>query len=105
MGNFHQNTNSIQQHLLSSKNTSTRLGCKAKIKPPRLNGKKIGIYACRTPHRPNAIGLTKCKIVKFDCKLGRLYLSDIDMLDGAPIIDIKPYIPYSDVQNDASVPA
>lgn len=99
---FHENTNSIQQHLLSNK--KTLLGCKAKIKPPRLNGKKIGIFACRTPHRPNPIGLTKCKIIKMDYKLNRLYLSDIDMINGTPIIDIKPYIPYSDITMNAIIP-
>ena len=103
---FHQNTNSVQQHL-STNNNLTNLGCKAKIKPPRLNGKKIGIFSCRTPHRPNPIGLTKCKIIKIDSKnnrLIRLYLSDIDMINGTPIIDIKPYIPYSDIQNNAVIP-
>eukprot|EP01084_Bolivina_argentea_P116954 207733_1 len=101
---FHQNTNSIQQHLLSNNNLSTNLGCKAKIKPPRLNGEKIGIFACRTPHRPNPIGLTKCKIIKMDYKLNRLYLSDIDMIHNTPIIDIKPYIPYSDIEKNALIP-
>lgn len=103
---FHQNTNSHNNKLnnKNNNNLSTSLGCKAKIKPPRLNGQKIGIFACRTPHRPNPIGLTKCKIIKMDNKLNRLYLSHIDMINNTPIIDIKPYIPYCDITKDALIP-
>uniref|UniRef100_H3D0D8 tRNA methyltransferase O n=1 Tax=Tetraodon nigroviridis TaxID=99883 RepID=H3D0D8_TETNG len=70
------------------------LNYKAKVKPPRLDGKKTGVYSTRSPHRPNALGLT---LAKLDKVVGdTLYLSDIDMIDGTPVLDIKPYIPDYD---------
>lgn len=70
------------------------LSVKAKVKPPRLNGQKVGVYSTRSPHRPNALGLTLAKLDKVDGDT--LYLSDIDMIDGTPVLDIKPYIPDYD---------
>ncbi|XP_072260564.1 tRNA (adenine(37)-N6)-methyltransferase isoform X1 [Pyxicephalus adspersus] len=67
-----------------------RLSCKAKVQPPRLNGAKTGVFSTRSPHRPNAIGLTLAKLDKVEG--GTLYLSGIDMIHGTPVIDIKPYI-------------
>ncbi|TWW58739.1 tRNA (adenine(37)-N6)-methyltransferase [Takifugu flavidus] len=70
------------------------LSYKAKVKPPRLDGKKVGVYSTRSPHRPNALGLT---LAKLDKVVGdTLYLSDIDMIDGTPVLDVKPYIPEYD---------
>ncbi|XP_013863234.1 tRNA (adenine(37)-N6)-methyltransferase isoform X2 [Austrofundulus limnaeus] len=70
------------------------LSSKAKVKPPRLNGQKVGVYSTRSPHRPNALGLTLAKLDKIAGDT--LYLSDIDMIDGTPVLDIKPYIPDYD---------
>ncbi|XP_033829373.1 tRNA (adenine(37)-N6)-methyltransferase [Periophthalmus magnuspinnatus] len=70
------------------------LSAKAKVKPPRLNGKKVGVYSTRSPHRPNALGLTLAKLDKVQGDT--VYLSDIDMIDGTPVLDIKPYIPDYD---------
>ncbi|KAM4808522.1 tRNA (adenine(37)-N6)-methyltransferase [Rhinophrynus dorsalis] len=67
-----------------------RLSCKAKVQPPRLNGAKTGVFSTRSPHRPNAIGLTLAKLEKVEG--GTLYLSGIDMIQGTPVLDIKPYI-------------
>ncbi|XP_040217061.1 tRNA (adenine(37)-N6)-methyltransferase [Rana temporaria] len=67
-----------------------RLSCKAKVQPPRLNGAKTGVFSTRSPHRPNAMGLTLAKLDKVEG--GTLYLSGIDMIQGTPVIDIKPYI-------------
>ncbi|XP_030006920.1 tRNA (adenine(37)-N6)-methyltransferase [Sphaeramia orbicularis] len=70
------------------------LSYKAKVKPPRLNGQRVGVYSTRSPHRPNALGLTLAKLDKI---IGdTLYLSDIDMIAGTPVLDIKPYIPEYD---------
>ncbi|XP_019717656.1 tRNA (adenine(37)-N6)-methyltransferase [Hippocampus comes] len=70
------------------------LSHKAKVKPPRLNGKRVGLYSTRSPHRPNALGLTLAKLDKI---VGdTLHLSDIDMIAGTPVLDIKPYIPDYD---------
>ncbi|RVE76152.1 hypothetical protein OJAV_G00005630 [Oryzias javanicus] len=70
------------------------LSCKAKVKPPRLNGQRVGVYSTRSPHRPNALGLTLAKLDKIEGDT--LYLSDIDMIAGTPVLDIKPYIPDYD---------
>lgn len=68
---------------------------KAKVRPPRLNGEKRGVFATRSPHRPNAIGLSLAKLDKVEgCTL---HLSGLDIVDGTPILDIKPYIPSYDV--------
>lgn len=63
---------------------------KAKVKPPRLNGKRVGLFSTRCPYRPNPIGLTLAKIDKIEG--ATVYLSGIDLLDGTPVLDIKPYI-------------
>lgn len=73
------------------------LSYKAKVKPPRLDGQRVGVYATRSPHRPNALGLTLAKLDKI---IGdTLHLSDIDMISGTPVLDIKPYIPEYDSPN------
>ncbi|XP_070779915.1 tRNA (adenine(37)-N6)-methyltransferase [Enoplosus armatus] len=70
------------------------LSYKAKVKPPRLNGQRVGVYSTRSPHRPNALGLTLAKLDKI---VGdTIHLSDIDMITGTPVLDIKPYIPEYD---------
>ncbi|KAL0489159.1 tRNA methylase [Acrasis kona] len=73
-----------------------------KVRPPRLNGKVIGMYATRTPHRPNNIGLTCAKIESVEGET--VHLSALDLIDGTPIIDIKPYVPYSDCIQTAKCP-
>ena len=78
----------------------------ATVRPPRLGGKvRMGIFATRSPFRPNPIGLSSVKLesVTMDEKLGPIItVSGIDMLDGTPIYDIKPYIPYADCHPDAA---
>ena len=77
----------------------------ATVRPPRLGGKvRMGIFATRSPFRPNPIGLSSVKLesVTMDEKLGPIItVSGIDMLDGTPIYDIKPYLPYVDCVPDA----
>ncbi|XP_020600832.1 tRNA (adenine(37)-N6)-methyltransferase-like [Orbicella faveolata] len=73
---------------------NTNKAVKAKVKPPRLDGTKVGVFASRSPHRPNPIGLT---LAKLDGIVGNtLLLSAIDLLDGTPVLDIKPYVPDYD---------
>ncbi len=72
---------------------------RAKIHPPRLEGKKIGLFATRTPHRPNPIGLSAVKIEKVEANT--IYVSGLDLVDGTPILDLKPYLPSSDSIPDA----
>ena len=70
------------------------------ITPPRIDApRKVGVFASRSPHRPNNIGLSAVKLEKidFDAKNGiEIHFSGIDLLDGTPIFDIKPYVPYVD---------
>lgn len=67
---------------------------KPKIKLPRLGGRRMGVFATRSPHRPNPIGLS---LVRLDAVLDdSLELSGVDLVDGTPILDVKPYIPVYD---------
>jgi tRNA-Thr(GGU) m(6)t(6)A37 methyltransferase TsaA len=79
---------------------------KPTIRPPRLGGKeKMGVLASRSPHRPNPIGLSVCGIEKIDtgAKGGaEVHVTGIDLLDGTPILDVKPYLPYADSVPDAN---
>lgn len=72
---------------------------KAKIRPPKLGGKKkLGVFATRSTHRPNPIGLSVVKIGKIYNESNRVFIElyGADLLDGTPVLDIKPYLPYSD---------
>jgi len=77
---------------------------KPTVRPPRLGGnERLGVFATRSTHRPNAIGMS---VVKLDEIIANdkeviLKISSIDLLDGTPVVDIKPYIPYSDSRLDA----
>lgn len=77
----------------------------ATVKPPRLGGnKKKGVFATRSPFRPNSIGLSSVKLEKIEYtdEFGPvIYISGIDILNGSPIYDIKPYLPYADSHPDA----
>ncbi|WP_295515199.1 tRNA (N6-threonylcarbamoyladenosine(37)-N6)-methyltransferase TrmO [uncultured Pseudomonas sp.] len=66
-----------------------------RVRPPRLGGNRyLGVFATRATHRPNGIGQS---VVRLDgIEPGRLLLSGIDLLDGTPVLDIKPYVPYAD---------
>ena len=80
-------------------------GYSAMVRPPRLGGnERKGVFATRATFRPNAIGMSAVKLEGIEYKIGQLslLLAGIDLLDGTPIIDIKPYLPYSDAMLDAS---
>lgn len=69
------------------------------VRPPRLGGNEhIGVFASRSPFRPNNLGLSCVKLEKIEKKDGRISLivKGADLLDGTPIFDVKPYIPYCD---------
>ncbi len=78
----------------------------ATVKPPRLGGKKrMGVFATRSPYRPNDIGLSSVRLEKitFDEKVGPvLHVAGADLMDGTPIYDIKPYITYADSHPEAT---
>ena len=75
------------------------------VRPPRLGGnKRIGVFATRSPFRPNAIGLSSVKIEKIDLdgeNAPVIHVSGADLMDGTPIFDIKPYLAYTDAHPDA----
>ncbi|WP_188150071.1 tRNA (N6-threonylcarbamoyladenosine(37)-N6)-methyltransferase TrmO [Teredinibacter waterburyi] len=76
-----------------------------KVRPPRLGGNKsIGVFATRSPVRPSPIGLSVVKLERLELgpSLVRLHLSGIDLLDGTPVLDIKPYVPYVDALSEAT---
>ncbi len=74
------------------------------VRPPRLGGnERVGVFASRSTHRPNPIGLSKVKLEKIEYKNNEvlLYLGSIDLIDSTPIFDIKPYIAYADSEVNA----
>ena len=75
-------------------------GWKPMVRPPRLGGNaKVGVFASRSTFRPNALGLSVVELVEVDtqssCTI--LHLAGCDLLDGTPVMDIKPYLPYADI--------
>ena len=74
-------------------------GWKPKVLPPRSYGKR-GLFATRSPHRPNPIGLSVARLLGVTGR--RLIIADTDLLDGTPVLDIKPYVPYADAFPDSA---
>ncbi len=80
-------------------------GWRPMVRPPRLGGQqRVGLYASRSPHRPNHLGLSVVRLQEILREGGKvvLELSGIDLLDGTPVLDVKPYIPYADKREDAT---
>ncbi len=75
------------------------------VKPPRLGGNtRMGVFATRSPYRPNGLGLSSVKLerMEWDEKLGPiLIVTGADLMDGTPIYDVKPYLPYTDSHPEA----
>jgi len=75
------------------------------VRPPRLGGnERLGVFATRSPFRPNPIGLSAVKFDGIENRRGRwlLHLSGVDLVNGTPVLDIKPYLPYADAIPHAS---
>jgi tRNA (Thr-GGU) A37 N-methylase len=127
---FHANTNTDNKGAASKKKAG-------KIMPPALNGKKVGVFATRTPHRPNPIGFSLCKIESIEYHGRKLdattntdgknkapkaskkerkknkdsassplciHISGLDLIDGTPVLDVKPYVGIYDSIADYTVP-
>ncbi|MFA9488358.1 MULTISPECIES: tRNA (N6-threonylcarbamoyladenosine(37)-N6)-methyltransferase TrmO [unclassified Mannheimia] len=76
----------------------------ATVRPPRLGGnERVGVFASRATHRPNLLGLSKVKLEEVVVENGEVYLKlgSVDLVNGTPIFDIKPYIAYADSEPDA----
>jgi len=69
-------------------------GWRPKVLPPRSRSGRKGVFATRSPHRPNPIGISAVKLERIEGLT--LHVADIDMLDGTPVLDIKPYVAYTD---------
>lgn len=73
------------------------------VRPPRLGGNtKVGVFATRSPFRPNNLGLSVVKLEQLNPDDFSVTFSGVDMLSGSPIYDLKPYIPYADNRDNAS---
>ncbi len=80
--------------LISYFHLNTNKTVRPKIHPPRLKGESVGLFASRSPHRPSPIGLSLARLVAV--KGSTIHLAGIDLVDGTPILDVKPYIPEWD---------
>ncbi|WP_295634906.1 tRNA (N6-threonylcarbamoyladenosine(37)-N6)-methyltransferase TrmO [uncultured Intestinimonas sp.] len=85
---------------------SVREGWSPTVRPPRLGGNvRMGVFATRSPFRPNPIGLSSVRLEGVDLHTPEgpvLVVSGADLMDGTPILDIKPYLPYGDCHPEAS---
>lgn len=84
---------------------ANRTTFRPQVRPPRLGGnQKVGVFASRSMYRPSALGLSVVKLERIEVIEGRvlLMISGADMIDGTPIIDIKPYVAYSDALSDTN---
>lgn len=76
------------------------------VRPPKLGGnKRMGVFATRSPYRPNSIAISSVRLdkVEYDKELGTiLHISGADIMDNTPVLDIKPYLPYTDSHEEAT---
>lgn len=87
-------------------NTSLATSKKSKVRPPRGGGIKVGQLATRSPHRPNDLGLSLVKMERWEPSTRRLYISALDLVNGTPVYDIKPYVHWDipgDLEYDTSI--
>ncbi|MBZ0154095.1 MAG: tRNA (N6-threonylcarbamoyladenosine(37)-N6)-methyltransferase TrmO [Planctomycetes bacterium] len=75
-------------------------GFRSQVVPPR-DQQKRGLFATRAPQRPNPIGLSCVQLLRIEKRV--LHIADHDLLDGTPVLDLKPYLPYCDSVPDASI--
>ena len=80
-------------------NQNEKSSKRGKICPPRLAGKKTGVFASRSPHRPNPLGLSLVRLL--EVQADALRIGGVDFIEGTPVFDIKPYLPETDQVMDA----
>lgn len=103
-----ENLRGIEQwsHLWLIWGFSKNEGWSPTVRPPRLGGnKRLGVFATRSSYRPNKLGLSSVKLVNIEKTKNNgtvLIVSGADLMNGTPIYDIKPYLPYTDIHNDAT---
>ena len=101
---FHHNYIKKDNSANKNADTTKTTGFRPQVRPPRLGGnQKIGVFASRSMYRPSALGLSVVKLERVEVIQGRAFLiiSGADMIDGTPIVDIKPYVTYSDALVEA----
>ena len=85
---------------------AVREGWSPTVRPPRLGGnERMGVFATRSPFRPNAIGLSSVRLEGVELRTPQgpvLHVAGADLMDGTPILDIKPYLPYGDCRPEAT---
>lgn len=109
---FHENTNLPREGKTLARRGGQQKGrvplwqgiC-MKVNPPRCPDLKVGVLSCRTPHRPNPIGLSLARIVRVTPATGEVVLAGLDVVDGTPCLDLKPYLPSYESVPTALVPA
>ena len=74
-------------------------GWKPRVVPPRGPRQPRGVFATRAPHRPNPISLSVAEVVRVEPPI--VYVAAVDLLDGTPVLDVKPYLPFADAFADA----
>ena len=100
---FHQ-TSAVSDQQLDIKHQTSDIKHHLTVRPPRLGGNtRVGVFATRSPYRPNPLGLTSVRLVAVEhtAEGAVLVVEGADMLDGTPIYDIKPYLGYCDSHPDA----
>lgn len=108
---FHENTNLQREGRTVARRRQTKgriplwQGLCMKVAPPRCPDLRVGVLSCRTPHRPNPVGLSLARVVKVDTKRGEVVLAGLDVIDGTPCLDLKPYLPSFESVPSASVPS
>lgn len=108
---FHENTNLQREGKTVAARGQQRKGripawqglC-MKVAPPRCPELRVGVLSCRTPHRPNPIGLSLARIVRVNAKEREVVLAGLDVVDGTPCLDLKPYLPSYEAVPSAIVP-
>lgn len=107
---FHENTNITREDRINAqfrqgkKPRPAFQGLVSKIAPPRAKDPslRVGVFGCRTPHRPNPLGLSLARVVEIRGR--KLLLSGLDLVDGTPVVDVKPYLPQFEAVVDAKTP-
>jgi len=100
---FHDNTNAHRVGRNKRSKGPKKPTFRAKVAPPQLGGKRVGVLSTRTPHRPNPLGLSVVQIESVDLKKRTVHIRGADILDGSPVFDIKPYLSF-DAVTEARVP-
>ncbi len=90
---FNRNTNKHKSAQWVAQASSYPVVFPAKVRPPLLGGAATGLFSTRTPHRPNPVGLSLCRVERVDVAARELHVSGLDLCDGTPVLDVKPLVP------------